>query len=416
MTSRRRLSACVWALVAVTVIALSSSAGASAKKTTQRGGATAPSTTLAPITTSTTTAPTRSTTTAPTTSTTTAPTTSTTPTPGGNIVYVADYGATTASLQAAADAAAGGTLVFPAGQLYTLTAPITLPSNVVVLGNLTTLRTQNNSTTTTTNDALLDIGAASGVDVSGLVFDGNIANQTAWSQWRHAVRVMDASNVRIHDNIFVNLQGDGIYISHLGATTTPCSSAIDIYDNQFIGSHQNRNGISLVCAEGVKIHQNSFSEMSRPDMPGSIDMEPNIVSDLLNDIQIYGNTIDAGTAGPAYAQYGILVFDRGAHAPVTNVSVYDNTIRGPQLKWAIEILDAYAADVTIKANDIKNLTFQQHLVGVQLEQGATATVTNNVIDNIDGDGIQTYDSCLIESGDVIANVTESAIRLNSPTC
>jgi len=367
--------------------------------------------------------PNRTTTTSSTTTSTTAPssTTTTTVPGGGKVVYASSYGTSTSALQAAVDAAGGGTLLLQAGVVYSITSPVRLVSNLVVQGNGARLRTADNTTTSTTSEGILDITGASDVEVSGVTFDGNISGQTAWSQWRHAVRVLGSTNVRIHDNTLVNLIGDGIYINHQIGATAPysCPSAVDISNNTFTGTHTNRNGVSLVCGGGITIRNNTFYQMARADMPGTIDMEPNSSDEFINSVDISGNLVQAGD-GAAYTVSGILYYDRGAHASVATVSVHNNTVRGSRIKYGIAFYGGFTSarvtGVTISSNDVRNIQYDATSAAIDIEQGVPASVTANIVDNVTGWGILTYQSCVSVSGNTVTNVTQTSVLQSQPTC
>ena len=351
--------------------------------------------------------------------TTTTSTTSTT-VPTGQTVRVSDYGTTTAAVQRAADAARGAILSFASGVVYEITAPIRLPSDVTVVGNGATLRTPAGTTSSTTSDGILDIVGVTNVEVSGLTLDGNRARQSTWSQWRHAIRVLDSSQVRIHDNQLVNLIGDGVYVSHRPDAVPPfrCSASVEIARNTFRAEHDNRNGVSLVCGSKVAVRDNSLYRMARPDMPGSIDLEPNRAEDFLEDIEISGNQIDSGDG--TFTPSGIVYIDTGSNARVAGVSVHHNVIRGSQLKYGVAFYGQYersrVSGVTIWSNDIRNIRYSSTAAGITVEQGVPATVSGNVIDGVTGWGVFSYRSCVSVRDNQVGSVTLDPVKQLEPTC
>src|SRR5206468_1466642 len=178
------------------------------------------------------------------------------------------------TIQAALDATASeGTLTFPQGGTYTVATPLIVPPNITVDGNGSILKTPTNSTTPHSDDAIMQV--SSDDTIRNFVFDGNVHNQSGvWTQHRHAIFIGTAGDVNISYNTFRNLIGDGIY--------SDGASSVTIDHNQFSGDHSNRNGISIISGSNVRIYDNTFWSIARPDMPGAIDLEPNLSSQTLS--------------------------------------------------------------------------------------------------------------------------------------
>jgi hypothetical protein len=303
------------------------------------------------------------------------------------------------NVQAAMNAAAGGTLIFPVGQTYTV-APLSLPANETVRGNGSTLLTVPNSTTPTTSDAILTI-AGGGDTVTGLIFDGNVDNQGGvWSQWRHAVVIDGASNINLSGNTFRRLIGDGVYI-------TGNASAVDVSGNAFQGAHKNRNGVSVIYASGVDVHDNSFDAMARPDMPGAVDLEPNSASQHLTDVAVYSNTVTHPT------RTGILAWDT-AGASISNVTIADNTVTGPMVisGGAGILANVPTAGLTISGNTVADVSDGQC---IEIDYGAgLVLVTGNTLDS-NSVGIWNWHGCMSQSGNTFINNGTDVIQ-TSPTC
>jgi hypothetical protein len=304
----------------------------------------------------------------------------------GGTVYVANY----PSVQAAANATqSGGTLVFPAGVVYTESTAVQLPAGITVQGNASVLKTPDNTTTSTSDDSLLL--AASGDTVSGLVFDGDVHNQNGvWNQHRHAIRVNGGSNVTITGDTFQNLIGDGVYI--VGA------SSVTVASSHFNGDHSNRNGVSVISGSNIYVHDNVFNSMARPDMPGAVDLEPNTASENLTNVQVYNNTVNDP------AKYGLLMWDP-IGAPTSGIVFHDNTVVGgaAQVSGGAGILLGYG-NATANHNAITSVP---QFNGIE-DDYATVTVTNN---NINGawDGINNWYGHLTQSGNTFANIGDKDV-------
>ena len=283
--------------------------------------------------------------------------------------------------------ARGGTLTLPEGGVYTIATTLVVPPDITVDGNGSVLETAADSTTPRSQDPIMRL--SSGDTIHNLVFDGNVHSQNGvWTQHRHAITIGAASDVKIEENTFQNLIGDGIYST--GA------SSLTIDNNQFNGDHSNRNGISIISGSHVRIYDNTFWSMARPDMPAAIDLEPNMPSQTLSDVVVYDNTINDP------AEFGMLEYD-SVHAAVSDITFKDNAINGGTavIAGGIGILIAYGP-ATVTGNYVNNCpgyngiyikkssasVTGNHLSdvewGITLERSPTATISGNTFSDISG--------------------------------
>lgn len=295
-----------------------------------------------------------------------------------------------ATIQAALNSIApGGTLTFPKGGTYIVATMLVVPSNITVDGNGSVLQTPADSTTPHSDDAIMKV--SSGDTIRNFVFDGNVHNQNGvWTQHRHAISIGSASDIRIERNIFRNLIGDGIYSN--GALS------LTIDHNQFYGDHSNRNGISIISGSHVRIYENTFWSMSRPDMPGAIDLEPNLPSLTLNDVLVENNTIN----DPSH--FGMLEWD-SLHAAISNVTFKDNVINGGPavMGGGAGILIAYGS-ATIKGNYINNCP---GYYGIRWHNASGGSATGNHFNSV-AIGISRYQSPSVTiSGNTYIGITGS---------
>lgn len=232
----------------------------------------------------------------------------------------------------------GGTLNVPAGT-YVIRVPLNVPAGITVNGNGAVLRAADCTTTASPDDQIMT--AAAGDTITGLTFDGDQARQCGqWSEHRHALRV-NGAGVLVTGDTFRDLIGDGVYAT--GA------DGLRVSQNEFDGDHANRNGVSLISGSNVTISDNTFSSMSRPDMPGAVDIEPNTADEAVAGVQVTGNTVNDPAA------HGIVVWD-SAGAPVSGVVISGNTVTGgpAQMAGGAAILTAYAAD-TVTGNTVSGV-------------------------------------------------------------
>ena len=95
--------------------------------------------------------------------------------------------------------------------------------------------------------------------------------QPTWREQQHAIQVRGSTHVTIHDCTFVNLSGDGVLFYE-------ASISVRIHHCTFRGQNTNRNGVSITNAQVCRITDCTFEGMTRPDMPGPIDLEPDVAA------------------------------------------------------------------------------------------------------------------------------------------
>ncbi|MEI2271687.1 right-handed parallel beta-helix repeat-containing protein [Sphingobacterium sp. ML3W] len=100
-------------------------------------------------------------------------------------------------------------------------------------------------------------------------------------QFYHHINILGGSNIDIYAVKIFGALGDGIC---LGGNTNQTeeltkkifNSNVSIHDCFVDGrNNQNRNGISIVDGESIRIFNNTIQNFTRADMPGGIDIEPN---------------------------------------------------------------------------------------------------------------------------------------------
>lgn len=117
----------------------------------------------------------------------------------------------------------------------------------------------------------------------------------------HNVNAMGVKTLVIHNVTFEAFQGDGLYLGTGFSATEPVAHNSDVIvsNSEFSGvNSENRNGISIIDCDRCIIEHNSFNDLSRADMPGPIDIEPNRLNETVQNIVIRNNTIK-GTNGAA---------------------------------------------------------------------------------------------------------------------
>lgn len=169
-------------------------------------------------------------------------------------------------------------------------------------------------------NALIDLAGVDNVTIQGGTFDGNVAGQATWREHLHAVSVLSSTNVTIRGATFQNLSGDGVYIAHDARIVgSPKPQHVTVKDCRFTGANTNRNGISVIHGHDIRIEGCALHGMTRPGMPGAIDLEPDTTGMPISDVTITGCTITG--QGPV----GIMVAN-GRGAPIDGVVIEHTTI------------------------------------------------------------------------------------------
>ncbi|MET9736441.1 right-handed parallel beta-helix repeat-containing protein [Streptomyces sp. NPDC006458] len=329
----------------------------------------------------------------------------------GDAIYVADY----ATVHLAAADAAGKRLIFPSNQTYAVTSALTIPGGCYVEGNGSTIKFPDNSTTTTTSDWSV-VTTGSNVTFDNLRFDGNVQNQGGvWSQHRHNLRISgSASNVTVKGCTFVNMIGDGIYISTTG-------SNIDvILGNTFTAnsSARNRNGVSIIEGRDVTVDGNTFTDCARGGMPGAIDVEPNSPSQTIDNIVITNNTVTHANFSDG-TMWGIIAW-LGAN-PASGIEIANNNISGSGLTSGVLVGGpkggpfSSATGLHVHDNNIHDLN-PDYSIGVELDYWTGVTIENNTITNVQY-GISNYQACILSStGNTFTGIGNNHIVNDNPHC
>jgi len=215
------------------------------------------------------------------------------------------------------------TVYIPEG-IY-LVSQLTIPANIILFGDgITTVLKQ----TTNANMLVLDSGSStttiSNIEICNLKLMGEVTTK-AFSEFVHLIAFYGVSNLHIHDCHIVGFRGDGIYI---GNGSNERHNKNVCVNNCVIDGliNDNRNGISVIDCDGFVAHNNYFVNVSRGNMPGAIDFEPNNNYNVVRNIKVYSNTFV--NIGGNVAIVGI-VFSTGLTTitPVTNIIIRDNNFR-----------------------------------------------------------------------------------------
>lgn len=162
-------------------------------------------------------------------------------------------------------------------------------------------------------NSALHIEGVENVTVRGGTFVGT---GLPWYEWRMMIKVLGSRNILLEKIRFQDPVGDAVYIDQ-------GSDGVTIQNSGFYGTGANRCGIGLISGWNVSILRNEFVGMSRPDMPGAIDLEPDTADQPIWNVLIEGNTISGGNG------CGIQLYNGIAHATqFGEITIQHNTITG----------------------------------------------------------------------------------------
>lgn len=217
--------------------------------------------------------------------------------------------------------------------------------------------------------------------ISGITFtvknDGD-----SFHEFAHTIKMKGVDNITIKDCVFNDFWGDAISLSHYYDTPKTGERTrnqnVNILNNKIIGSeyHNNRNGISIGNGKNVLIKGNIIKSITRNDMPGGIDIEPNNSAYTIQNIRIEKNYFEDihGTAGAI----GIVLLRD--NAPAYDIEIIGNTIINCSFGISIDIkTENSSSNFRIIGNDISNDTRPLHFVG---EGSSTNWIIRNNVYNM----------------------------------
>ena len=165
-----------------------------------------------------------------------------------------------------------------------------------------------------------------GIVLRDLQLAGTVAKD-GFSEHVHLAALSGVTDVTIERVVFRGFRGDGLYV---GSSQTPGqerhNSNVVVRKSLFDGvNNDNRNAISIIDGDGVTITDNRFVNVTRPNMPGAIDAEPNADSSpVIRNITVRGNTFEhvGGNVGVLS-----VVVRSGVTQPAQNVTFEGNEVR-----------------------------------------------------------------------------------------
>lgn len=309
------------------------------------------------------------------------------------------------AIQNAIDSITKGTIWFPRG-IYLIKGKQTtlgnssrisdglkIKSNLTFDGEGATLRQDVNccfTFDTAIRNAITDITTnVTNIVIRNLTFDKPDAT---WFEHSHHINIGTCTNLLIENCKFTGWSGDAIAIG--GQTDLSLSiwlqsyiENIRIINCDFDGITQNnRQGISFMTCKNVTIRDCNFKNITRSDMPGAIDFEPEYTWCMLQDINIVHNTFD-NIGGSV----GVITITNGYIIVVKDIIIGDNIIRNAVDEYAIAIRDANTDNInniSILNNSIDTTNRFISLEGVKLIDIKGNTIKNILNSSVWGQTIE----------------------------
>jgi hypothetical protein len=280
----------------------------------------------------------------------------------------------------ALDAEGGGTLYFPTGT-YLLVGKNTPISNASRLVDGVFLK----SNITIQGDGYSSIIQVSTNCANAFVFGNYTANVTpltntenviirdiqiarataTFYEFNFQINLQSGSNVLIENVYFNGWSGDAICI---GAVNTPdlqtyfssISDNIRITNCKFDGINKDtRQAVSILSGTNISIDNNIIVNTTRSDMPGAIDLEPELAFHLIENIKIYSNIFD--NIGGGAGVIGCNLFANLTNL-AKNIFVYNNLITNCNNNFVINIYGISTNTALIASNAPYNIVFENNNV------------------------------------------------------
>jgi hypothetical protein len=329
-------------------------------------------------------------------------------------ILVADY----ATPRLAAAAAAGKRLVFPANTTYTVSpaSPVEIQAGCYVEGNNSTLVYPANISSGLTNGGLIDV-LGNNVTVDNLNLDGNSQNQTNWTEYRHSLRIEGPySNTVVKNCDLTNVIGDGVYIS------TVTSGPTEVFNCTISANYDNRNGISIITGRNIEVHGCTFTNLTRDDMPGHIDIEPDFAASVCEFIDLHDNTFIGGTLATSAGTRPAITVALMVGTVSQDIKVRSNDISGTRLLEGVTVIGRPdigepwnpTPGIVVSGNNIHNIGGTGKW-GVRLRYNIGADVTGNTFNGMQWAIANEYACLGATTGNTYTGVTTNIIQ-TSPNC
>ena len=235
-----------------------------------------------------------------------------------------------------------------------------------------------------------------------------------FSEFKHMLNINAASDVEISGCSFEGFRGDGILIGSGNIEGIERHNEnISITDCLFDGiNNDNRNGVSVIDVNGLLINRCLFRHVTRPNMPGAIDIEPDNSYHVVKNIVIQNNKFDSIGGNSAAISYN---GNSKIKQQIKNLEVINNQITnglntGSAFSFQTKRNPTASTppnNIIVKYNTvknyyqsvqvfgIKNILFQSNIFDSTIRNGVIGFTDNSTQKNND---VRLYDNTFINNG------------------
>ncbi len=167
-------------------------------------------------------------------------------------------------------------------------------------------------------DTLLTIAGCTNVTVTGggtvrMWFEDYVDRKRyCWSEWRHAISILDSRNVILENLRVADSGGDGLYVG-----THRRGGNHDITVRNVVFSRNNRQGISVITVDGMLVERCILENTCGTLPMAGIDFEPNSANEMLQNI-VMRDTIARGNVGSGF---DFSVFHLNSDSPPISITL-----------------------------------------------------------------------------------------------
>ncbi len=149
--------------------------------------------------------------------------------------------------------------------------------------------------------------------------------EDGFSEHIHNINVMGIDKLTISHVRFESFQGDGLYLgTRVRGDNVLHNSEVNVSDSTFDGADfENRNGISVIDCSRCLFDRNEFANLSRSDMPGAIDLEPNQPVEIIRDVSLRNNVVTSSRG----AGIAVVIRPEGFHQSPSRILIENNRIQ-----------------------------------------------------------------------------------------
>ncbi len=272
-------------------------------------------------------------------------------------------------------------VVFPDFPVLVTTKGLTIKSNsTIIFRNNSKIKLQP---TTTGSYEILKIVDAQNVMIYFPVIEGDRKEHKGTAgEWGMGISITGSSNVQLFNPKVSDCWGDGIYFGKKGDGV---NSNINILYAQL--DNNRRNGISVICADGLYIESAVVSNTNGTPPMAGIDIEPNDNNDEINNINI-------SKAITFNGEYGIIVeLDRLYGSKTKNINIKidrhvdDGSSNGLCFLLAKQTSNtAFQGNITVVDPTWKNNSKEGFVFGKSFKSGLNIHFSNVRVMKKDGNG------------------------------